>query len=368
MSGMGMVRALAALSAIATWGAGCAAIDVNADGDDAEEVGSIDRAIVGGDSSEPGEYAATGALVRGLSYRCTATLIAPDVAVTAAHCLADQGFGDFSFTLDADLSDGPDDLVPVLVYHQHPDFQVDGDELAEIGKRNDVGVIILAEPFDGVAVEQLDTGEQLASAPAALSSGMELALCGYGRAQWSEAGTSGVKRDAVVFVGGINEWELQTTGEDPQPCRGDSGGPVFARSGDGRRIAGLVSRATGSTSMCNTGAIFTRVAPYAEWIAEASRDRDTGCAIGGGGGGAVWPLVALLCALFARASIARRTTFARRGNRARRRPMRGQHRRDARCVWFGWRRGEMAPDSMHGGRARWRRTRSVAAQPRSGSG
>lgn len=340
-----MVRTLAALTAFAASSA--CAIDIDA-GDTDEETGSIDRAIVGGHSSEPGAYAATGALVRGLTYRCTATLIAPDVAVTAAHCLADQGFGDFSFTLDPDLSDGPDDLIPVLVYHQHPDFQVDGAELADIGKRNDVGVIILAEPIEGVAVEELDAGDQLASAATALTTGMELALCGYGREQWSEAGTAGVKRDAVVFVDLIDAWELKTTGEDPQPCRGDSGGPLFVPAGDGRRIAGLVSRATGSSSMCNTGAIYTRVAPYAEWIAEASRDRDTGCAIGGGGGGAVWPVVALLSALFARASIARRATFAHRGNRARRRPMRGQHRRGALRARIRWRRDEMATDSRHG--------------------
>ncbi len=306
MAGTGMGRAaLAALMVIASSGAGCAAVDDI----DADDIDSVDRAIVGGQSSEPGAYAATGALVRGLTYRCTATLIAPDVAVTAAHCLADQGFGDFSFTLDPDLSDGPDDLVPVMAYHQHPEFQVAGTDLAEIGQRNDVGVIILAEPIDGVAVEELDTGEELASAPAALSGGMQLTLCGYGREEWSEAGTSGVKRDAVVFVDQLADWELNTTGEDPQPCRGDSGGPLFVQAGGGRRIAGLVSRATGASSMCDTGAIYTRVAPYADWIAEASLDRDTGCAVGGGGG-AAWPAVLLACLL---AAAARRA----RGSRAR---------------------------------------------------
>jgi secreted trypsin-like serine protease len=243
------------------------------------------EAIVGGESSDPGEYAATGALVRGASYRCTATLIAPDVAITAAHCLIDEGFGDFAFTLDTDVTDTLDDLVPIIAFHQHPAFHLDGD-FSELAQRNDVGVLILERPITDVPVERLDDAADVLS----LATGSQLQLCGYGRDTWADVRSVGVKRDAVVYVDTMTTWELQSIDEDPQPCRGDSGGPVFVETKLGRRIAGVVSRAVGGERMCSTGAIYTRVAPYIDWVEKASLDRDMdGCAAAGGsGGGACW--------------------------------------------------------------------------------
>ena len=245
-----------------------------------------EQAIVGGESSDPGEYAATGALLRGPSYRCTATLIAADVAITAAHCLVDEGWGDFSFTLDADVSDSLDDLVPVLAFHQHPDFQLEGD-FKQLGQRNDVGVLILEQPILGVPVERLDDADDVQS----LSTGSQLQLCGYGREAWADQRSVGVKRDALVYVDTMTTWELQSVDEDPQPCRGDSGGPVFVDTEAGRRIAGLVSRAVGGERSCATGAIYTRVAPYTEWVEKASLDRDMGGCSAGGGSGCPWLLL-----------------------------------------------------------------------------
>ncbi len=244
----------------------------------------VQPAIIGGELTDPGEYAATGALVRGRTYRCTATLIAPDVAVTAAHCLVDQGWGDFSFTLDADLTDSVDDLIPILAFHQHPNYEAGGAQ-DKIGQRNDVGVIILEEPIEGIEVERLGGGADQYS----LGDGSELSLCGYGRDNWSNQRTAGIKRDAVVFVDDMTDWELQGVGEDPQPCKGDSGGPLFAPTADGRRIAALVSRSVGGETMCASGAIYTRMEPYIDWVERASLDRDNdGCAAAAGGGGGAW--------------------------------------------------------------------------------
>lgn len=260
----------------------------------------VEPAIIGGESTDPGEYPATGALVRGRTYRCTATLIAPDVAITAAHCLVDEGWGDFSFTLDANLTDSVDDLIPVLAFHQHPNYDAGGAQNS-IGRRNDVGVIILEEPIEGIEVERLD-GSDLYS----LGDGSELSLCGYGRDSWSNQRTAGVKRDAVVFVDDMTDWELQSADEDPQPCKGDSGGPLFATTADGRRVAALVSRAVGGESMCASGAIYTRMEPYIDWIEKASLDRDTGgCAAAARGGGGAW-MVLLGWMVMARRRRARR--------------------------------------------------------------
>jgi secreted trypsin-like serine protease len=277
--------------AVSVGASGCALEEA----DETDEIGSVDRAVIGGEETDPGAYPATGALVRGRHYRCTATLIAPDVAITAAHCLIDQGFGDFGFTLDADLTDEMRDLIPVVTYHRHPQFEEhgDGDELSGTARRNDIAVLILERPIDDVPVEVLAAPGEAAE----IASGSEVTLCGYGRDQWSVPETAGLKRDATLWVEHATEWELATEADGPQACKGDSGGPLFVDTPDGRRIAGLVSRAAGETNMCNTGAIYTRVSSYIEWVEQASLDRDTGCSAGGSRGGALPVLLA--CVLLA---------------------------------------------------------------------
>jgi secreted trypsin-like serine protease len=274
-----------------------ALVDGTACAVDETGTGTLAQGIIGGETSDPGEYPATGALLKGGRYRCTATLIAPDVALTAAHCLGDTGWGEFGFTLDADLSRRFDE-VSVSVVHAHPDFHANGEEYTKLGKRNDLGVVILDEPIEGVEVEELDGRS---SVSAALVGGTELTLCGYGQAEWTARGSAGLKRDAVVYVDRSTNWELQSVDENPQQCNGDSGGPLFVEAGGGRRIAGIVSRSVAGSAMCDTGALYTRIGPYIDWINEASQDRDDGgCSVPGRrGGAAAWPAL-LACVLIAR--------------------------------------------------------------------
>jgi uncharacterized protein (TIGR03382 family) len=250
------------------------------------------HAIIGGDRSDPNEFPATGMIVAGGHLQCTATLIAPDVALTAAHCLEQPVYGSLGFTLDADATDGTDDVVPIALSHPHPDFDDSVDAFVDLAVRNDIGIGILEHPIEGAVPAQIDRPMD----ETVIGAGNPLALCGYGWTFWQN-GAVAQKRDAEVIVDRAEAFEFSTAAIDPQPCLGDSGGPLFTDAPDGRRIVGIVSRAMGTSRMCDTGAIITRVAPYAAWIAEASRDRDRGCNVGGGGGamlplGALWAMYA----------------------------------------------------------------------------
>lgn len=242
--------------------------------------------IIGGDTSAPNEFPATGMLLIGTHMICTATLIAPDVAITAAHCLTPPIFGAFGFSLDTNAADGTDNIIPVSFTHQHPDFDDGVEDFLGLSVRNDVGVLILETPILDVTPAQLDSP----GLGTAIDPGNQLAMCGYGRIAWY-TGALALKRDAVVLVDQITDYEFSTAATDPQPCIGDSGAPLFADTLDGTRIVGLVSRAMGTSEMCDSGAIITRVGPYASWIEEASHDRDAGCSAGGGG--SLLPLAAL---------------------------------------------------------------------------
>src|ERR1041384_5291916 len=117
---------------------------------------STPQAIVGGIPSAPSAFPATGMLVVRDGLMCTATLIAPDVALTAAHCLRPPTFVGFGFTLDTDETDGTAEVVPVTIYHRHPGFDPSAEKFLDLGIRNDIGIVLLARPVVDVVPEQID--------------------------------------------------------------------------------------------------------------------------------------------------------------------------------------------------------------------
>lgn len=254
-----------------------------------DETSVASQAIIAGQTSDRGEFPATGMVMIADTLICTATLITPDVALTAAHCLATPRFGSYGFTLDTNSDDGTDEIVPASVWHRHPGFDGSAEDFVDLAVRNDIGVLLLDRPIVGVTPEKiaLPTDGDL------VPSGSELSVVGYGRVVWY-TGSVALKRDGEVFVDRTGSNEFSTTAVDPQPCNGDSGGPLFAQTPKGRRLVGVVSRALGRSQMCDTGAIITRVTPYSEWINLASHDHNTGgCSAGGGGAALPFGLLGL---------------------------------------------------------------------------
>jgi secreted trypsin-like serine protease len=262
--------------------------------------------IIGGDPSDAATYPATGMLIThaggGTTVDCTATLIAPDVALTAAHCLPVPYFGlGLEFSLDTDARDGMiDNPINVIVAHPHPDFQPTRTDTVDLTNAADIAVLILATPIPSVVPEQIDGVLDIAD----VHSGMDLELVGYGLTKWNSQQPNGLKQQATVTIDRTETYEFDTTNQGAQPCYGDSGGPLFSMPGAPRRMIGLVSRAHGAITTCNSGAIVTRVEPYVNWVFQAAADRSnhtgsTGgdCSAGGGGLGlplvVVWPAIVL---------------------------------------------------------------------------
>jgi secreted trypsin-like serine protease len=263
------------------------------------------QSIVGGEPADPQRYPATGMVIRrvpgGQFLNCTATLIAPDIAVTAAHCipLPYPGVG-LEFSLDLDGRDGFDDKIPVLFAHAHPDYRAQRTDTLELTNAADLGVLILATPITSVVPEQIDGEPDVAE----LRSGMQLELVGYGVTKSTSNDPSGLKQQAMVTIDRAEQFELNTTIQGPQPCYGDSGAPLFTVGTGPRRLIGVVSRAYGAITTCDSGAIVTRLVPYSDWIARAAADRDNhydaggDCSAGRGGLGtslaALWPALSAL--------------------------------------------------------------------------
>jgi hypothetical protein len=180
--------------------------------------------------------------------RCTGTLIAPSVFLTAAHCIlntfgAGAGYGDYGVSFDSIFDPGSSEVILGTAL-AHPDFSFDT-------AFPDVGVVVLDRAITHAKPSKILAGlDRLEKIDPAELAEADIVLVGYGSAVDDPARTGrGTRRSAVqrfqgfldsvygvwsapylnwVQLGGPFEEGYGTT------CIGDSGGPHFL---DGRIIA-----------------------------------------------------------------------------------------------------------------------------------
>lgn len=179
------------------------------------------------------------------SVLCSGTLIAADAVLSAAHCFDSMrpGLGYEVFVGDAL---GPDaQALTVLEVITHPDFDSET-------RQNDVAVLWLARPVDGVIPQNLPESD--AAAP---ELGAAVTLAGFGA---TSAGSvpDGVKR---LGTGRLSELSDGVVTVDPDPsvsCVGDSGGPLFSETGE------LIGVASSGDTGCSVNSVYALIAPTIE--------------------------------------------------------------------------------------------------------
>ncbi|MFO0728945.1 MAG: trypsin-like serine protease [Myxococcota bacterium] len=180
---------------------------------------------------------------------CTAALIAPDVALTAAHCVFDlDGARVPASSLIFGLDEEVLEVASVSLNHYAPGTSA----------WNDLAVLALR---DASSVSPMPIAH---SAP---ETGARLTVVGYGvtRATGAHTGTGGgTRRSTTVVLGELRTRELAYSSELRGACYGDSGGPILARLGGREVIVGVTSR--GTAVDCAGLDIATRVDAYASWI------------------------------------------------------------------------------------------------------
>jgi secreted trypsin-like serine protease len=229
-------------------------------------------------------------------YFCGATVIAPTMAITAAHCVVDTGLikssdgGGYAdaFGQRVELVVGTDDLNTagarnirgIRKITVHPEYTS-----AERG--NDIALIELDAPWDG------PTARLSLNAKADPSAGKMVMVAGFGTHKENDASITHTRDDGEKFNAAstrlfevglptVSEaacktsYKGQTIGRgqicagylqgEKDSCQGDSGGPLvaFDRNGCPYQV-GVVSWGKGCAEKHAYG-VYSRISAYADWL------------------------------------------------------------------------------------------------------
>jgi secreted trypsin-like serine protease len=273
--------------------------------------GTLEQPVVGGTPAQAGEWPDV-VLVVAPEAACTGTLIAPDVVLTAGHCIETHPALVLVDTVDYGVPGG--EPIRIKSATAYPDWQ----------DQYDVGVLVL---------EHTASAKPRAIASACtvkdhLVKGAPVELVGFGLTSKSGMGmntrlheatlpvtdptcASNPYCNAAIAPGG----EFVAGGMGTDSCFGDSGGPLYVPTQHGPALIGVVSRGVGlSGAPCGGGGIYVRadkVVPWIEKVTGRKLDRSPcdgkadgeddgengagGCSIGGGslaGGALVLAIVA----------------------------------------------------------------------------
>ena len=172
-------------------------------------------------SVDTGDVGVVGIAVQGSAdIACTATLIGPTLALTAAHCL--DGAPPTDPQCDV-LVNGR--RVAVRTFIPHPAF----DATTYV---HDIAVLRLAEPIDAAPWPVRN-----APLDAALV-GRDARFVGFSSGM---TGGHQAKHQGEVTIDAIYPTKLRLVPNPTQPCFNDSGGPIFVTEGGRETLAGIVS-------------------------------------------------------------------------------------------------------------------------------
>jgi len=233
-----------------------------------------ERAIVGGSEVGPRDLIASHIVAlaiidsrSGQSGICTASIVARDLVLTAAHCLprnkAHKLVLKFGRKLVGKVEQKDVITREVSSYLGHELYEADSEDEKET---HDIALV----RFEGGLPEGFSPVSLLKDSTR-LKAGMPALLAGYGVSNGFTATGSGVLRKVIVLLEDpeYSPSEVlfdQTNGKGA--CYGDSGGPAFLKIGAKYYVFAVTSR---GQEGCETESIYTSVAAYNDWIVKAAK-------------------------------------------------------------------------------------------------
>jgi hypothetical protein len=167
---------------------------------------------------------------------CTASVIGPHTAITAAHCVAGRDPRTLQVFFGSSIADGGV-YIAVSDAGMHPGFDPGGRDVALITLREPAPVMpLVLEPMT-LDASLVDTSFRVVG----------FGITGLG------LGDAGLKREGTARIAAVRPEELVAVPDPSLSCLGDSGGPAILPAGT---IAGVVSRGDAG---CMDHAVYTRV-------------------------------------------------------------------------------------------------------------
>ena len=202
-----------------------------------------------------------------MGYFCTGTLIAANLVLTAKHCAQDYNVTRV-FLRGNDVSQPEKgDTMVVAKTHPHPDQSVDL-------------MLLVLEGKSGVTARAIVRDEQFQVKTAT--------VVGFGMINPSGTKGFGRKRKASIPVMTLDCQEMEDQarygcyaefemvaghrGLKRDTCKGDSGGPLYVESAEGKiLLLGVTSRGVRVPGKpCGNGGIYVRADRFRDWIRETT--------------------------------------------------------------------------------------------------
>lgn len=247
-----------------------------------EREAELEQAVVDGQDSGPEDNAVVkieSIDSAGTIGNCSATLVAPNLLVTARHCVTNMGPGTFTCDADGNLVAGPGGGTGIL----NDPTKVAVKSGSTVGKALAHGTQIFAAETQTICLNDfalvlLDTKldqspYNLPIAPIRLYSGTEIGeqvrMVGYGPAYVGAlTGKQRTTRSGLI-VSKVGRSEYRPVGDAIPPrmftidgtagCKGDSGGPTLS---DSNAVTGVFSQFIGDCYLPTTINYFAETAPF----------------------------------------------------------------------------------------------------------
>jgi V8-like Glu-specific endopeptidase len=195
---------------------------------------------------------------------CSATVIAPQVLLTAGHCVfsPSEGLDAVSDPSIIQVLGGPDftNLPGAIKFYPnpvevvtHPDWTGSID-VASV----DLAMIKLQSPIDTVETYRIRPTNDVAIGDTGV-------IVGYGLSSSSEPNSSGVHRWGNTQVQNKLSHFI-SLGDPAGTCQGDSGGPFFTMIGEYWHVTGVTSLGMSGTCDPMDGSVDENVAQQYDWI------------------------------------------------------------------------------------------------------
>jgi hypothetical protein len=195
---------------------------------------------------------------------CTGTALAPDLVLTAAHCV--------SRTIDYEIKAYQTGVaIPARTIVRHPQF--DYANYMASRATADVALIKLTAPLPDIVLPAS------LAAPRRVAPGETLTIAGFGVTVAGTARGLGQPRMATLTVTGkpgslqIRLYDIAARNQriGLGGCTGDSGGPAY--DGEGPLVIGVISWSTapGDEEGCGGLTGITPLLSYRDWIVETAR-------------------------------------------------------------------------------------------------